>query len=120
MRKEWSARIAGRDSSPKEYKTFSTAWILQTFRTYLVDIYHRLVINSTLCEKYDVAMFEPSIPGFVLSNAQKDKDKVLQSVEVEVATAYAPGPRPIAYSPPNYDDESLAKETGETRFLQFN
>ena len=65
-------------------------------------------------------MFEPVIPGFVPINAQIDK--ALQSIVVEVVTAYAPGPRPMVYSPPNYEDEN-AKQPSEalkTRFNQFN
>ncbi|KAI0085167.1 hypothetical protein BDY19DRAFT_897145 [Irpex rosettiformis] len=66
---------------------------------------------------YDVALFDPVIPGFVLTIGQKNK--ALQSVEVEVATVYPSGPRPIAYSPPSYEEEN-ANQPVETRNTRFN
>ncbi|KAI0690120.1 hypothetical protein BC835DRAFT_1418034 [Cytidiella melzeri] len=69
---------------------------------------------------YDVALFEPEISGFAPDNAHKAK--AVQTVEVEVATAYAPGARPISYSPPTYYDEteSQTSQGNGTRFNAFN
>ncbi|KAI0339780.1 hypothetical protein BDW22DRAFT_1347286 [Trametopsis cervina] len=68
---------------------------------------------------YEVVLSEPSITGFVPNESKKDK--AYHVVEVEIATAYPRGPRPIAYSPPTYDEEHSDDhvETRGTRFNQF-
>lgn len=47
------------------------------------------------------------------------KDEPWHVVEVEIATVHAPGPRPIAYSPPSYEEEEK-EQAQETRGTQFN
>ncbi|KAI0339812.1 hypothetical protein BDW22DRAFT_1486519 [Trametopsis cervina] len=56
---------------------------------------------------YDVALLAPTVPAFSLADAKNMKDKLFQTIEVEVATAYARGPRPIAYSKPIFDAEQM-------------
>lgn len=71
--------------------------------------------NNTL--QYDVALFEPNVPGFA---PHAKKNEPLQTVEVEIATIHAPGPRPIVHSPPTYEEETKGpKEARGTSFNQF-
>ncbi len=45
-------------------------------------------------------MYPPKAVAFIPADGEK---QVLQVAAVEIATVHARGPRPLSYSPPNYD-----------------
>lgn len=64
----------------------------------------RLCFSFSIPEsQYDVALFEPKASGFA---PRPREDDLFQTAEVEIATMRAPGPRPVAHSPPTYSEET--------------
>ncbi|KAF5339261.1 hypothetical protein D9758_013309 [Tetrapyrgos nigripes] len=60
---------------------------------------------STAIDEYSVVLFPPDINGFQFdsSSSSSQKGDILLSQPVEITTAFALGPRPRMYSPPQYE-----------------
>ena len=63
-----------------------------------------MIIDHNLLQ-YDVAMFQPKATGFHV-HARGGSEEPLQAMDVEIATVFAEGPRPVVYAPPTYEEEA--------------
>jgi hypothetical protein len=63
------------------------------------------VVILTLLVQYSVVLFPPDIIGFHFdpSSSSLQKGDILLAQPVEITTAFATGPRPRMYAPPQYE-----------------
>lgn len=59
---------------------------------------------------YKIALFPSQVTGFVPSD---DLNMTLLTLEVEIVTAYAPGPRPLVYATPDSREDLLSADEKE-------
>lgn len=67
-------------------------------------------LTSLSFVQYTLALFAPRVVAFTADCSEK---RPLQSIAIEIATAYPRCPRPISYLPPDY--ESLHSDAADSR-----
>ncbi|KAI0701346.1 hypothetical protein BC835DRAFT_1411493 [Cytidiella melzeri] len=106
-----SKGLFGTGDDPVSYLQLATWWRSPygssegTTRVLQGEIHLSPGLNPTTCLgkyaiSYDVALYSPNAVAFVTSSTSSP----LQTVDVEIATVYADGPRPVKYAPPQYDN----------------